>query len=158
MQPSIGLGVLGSAIAPHLVESGYSVTGYDIDADCVRELESQGINAGKSPRALAADCDVLILCLPTVSSLHEVVAGADGIDKAPAPGQIVIEISTFPVEEKERARAALATVDKSSLAPYPQVYRRRMLTRKLMTPVRGVENDSIIGNHCLFLHTQPFDT
>ncbi len=135
MQPSIGmigLGVLGSAIAPHLIESGYAVTGYDIDADSVRELESQGINGGKSPRALAADCDVLILCLPTVSSLHEVVAGADGIDKAPAPGQIVIEISTFPVQEKERARAALATVDKI-LLDCPVSGNRIMALRKGLT-------------------------
>jgi len=103
----VGLGVLGSAIAPHLVADGYDVTGCDIDA---ARVESLGIARGGSPRELAAACDVLLLCLPTVESLHAVVSGTDGIDKAARAGQIVIELSTFPVREKERARESLSAV------------------------------------------------
>jgi len=103
----VGLGVLGSAIAPHLVADGYDVTGCDIDA---ARVESLGIARAASPRELAVACDVLLLCLPTVESLHEVVSGRDGIDKAARAGQIVIELSTFPVREKERARESLSAV------------------------------------------------
>jgi len=102
----VGLGVLGSAIAPHLVSDGYEVIGCDIDA---ARVESLGIARARSPRELAGRCDVLLLCLPTVESLHAVVSGPDGIDKAARAGQVVIEISTFPVKEKERAREALAS-------------------------------------------------
>jgi putative dehydrogenase len=101
----VGLGVLGSAIAPHLVADGYPVTGCDIDATRVDAL---GIARAESPRALAGMCDVVILCLPTVEALHEVVSGADGLDKGVRAGQIVLEISTFPVRDKERARDRLA--------------------------------------------------
>jgi 3-hydroxyisobutyrate dehydrogenase-like beta-hydroxyacid dehydrogenase len=103
----IGLGVLGSAIAPHLVADGYTVIGCDIDP---ARVDALGVARADSPRALAGGCDVLILCLPTVEALHEVVSGADGLDKGVSAGQIVLEISTFPVREKERARDRLAAV------------------------------------------------
>lgn len=103
----IGLGVLGSAIAPHLVADGYTVIGCDIDA---ARVDALGIARAGSPRELAAETDVVILCLPTVEALHEVVSGADGLDRSVRAGQIVLEISTFPVREKERARDRLAAV------------------------------------------------
>lgn len=101
----VGLGVLGSAIAPHLVANGYAVTGCDIDAARVDALD---IARAASPQVLAAECDVVILCLPSVEALHEVVAGANGLDKGVRAGQIVLEISTLPVRDKERARDRLA--------------------------------------------------
>jgi putative dehydrogenase len=101
----VGLGVLGSAIVPHLVAEGYEVTGRDVDA---ARVDALGIARAETPRELAAACEVVILCLPTVDALHEVVSGADGLGKAVRAGQIVIELSTFPVREKERARDSLA--------------------------------------------------
>jgi len=103
----IGLGVLGSAIVPHLVADGYEVTGCDIDAS---RVDSLGIARAVSPRQIASACDVVILCLPTVEALREVVSGPDGLDKSVRSGQIVLEISTFPVRDKEHARDALAAV------------------------------------------------
>lgn len=103
----IGLGVLGSAIAPHLVADGYDVTGCDLDAARVDALE---IKRADTPRAVAAACDVVFLCLPTPEALHEVVAGAEGLAKGVRKGQIVVELSTFAVRDKERARDALAAV------------------------------------------------
>jgi len=101
----IGLGVLGSAIAPHLVADGYTVIGCDIEPTRVDAL---GIARADSPRMLAAESDVVILCLPTVEALHDVVSGANGLDKGVHTGQIVVEISTFPLRDKERARDRLA--------------------------------------------------
>jgi putative dehydrogenase len=101
----IGLGVLGSAIVPHLVAAGYDVTGRDVDA---ARVDALGIARSETPRELAARSDVVILCLPTVEALHDVVSGADGLGSGVRAGQIVVELSTFPVREKERARDSLA--------------------------------------------------
>jgi len=103
----IGLGVLGSAIVPHLVADGFDVTGCDLDPARVDALE---IKRADTPRAVAAACDVVFLCLPTPEALHEVVAGAEGLAKGVRKGQIVVELSTFAVRDKERARDALAAV------------------------------------------------
>ena len=50
----IGLGLLGSAIARRLQQSGYRVIGMGIDAARVAELAGSGIEIAPSPAALVA--------------------------------------------------------------------------------------------------------
>ena len=108
----IGLGVLGSAIAGNLVKGGHAVIGFDIEVDKVRELEGEGAQSGTSPRDVADRSDVVILCLPTADALREVVGGADGLGVGGREGQIVLEVSTFAIADKEAARDALAASGK----------------------------------------------
>ena len=109
----IGLGVLGSAIVPHLIEAGYGVAGYDIDPGRLADLP--GISPAASPGEAAAATDVVMLCLPTVEALREVVSGHNGIDKSAGGASIVIELSTLAVRDKEWARERLAATGKQLL-------------------------------------------
>jgi putative dehydrogenase len=111
----IGLGVLGSAMAPNLIKSGFQVIGYDIRPKTLQELELLGMKIANSPCDVATQCNVLITCLPTVDVLLDVFGGHDGIDKADKAGQIVIEASTFPVEDKEKAKSLMEHVGKKML-------------------------------------------
>ncbi len=111
----IGLGVLGSAMAPNLLESGFDVVGYDIRPETLEELGKLGMAAGSSPRDIAQQSDVVVTCLPTIEILHDVYGGPDGIDKADKKGQIVIETSTFPVDEKEKANEVMKAAGKRML-------------------------------------------
>jgi len=112
----IGLGVLGSAIVPHLLERGFEVIGCDIEPRQLDALAPLGLKPAGSAREAAERADVVILCLPTVESLHEVVSGPAGLDKAAGRArQVVIEISTLPVSEKERARDRLAASGRTML-------------------------------------------
>ena len=86
--------MLGSAMVPNLIESGFEVTGYDVRPEIVEELGALGMTSATSPRDAAEKCDVVITCLPTIDILHQVFSGDNGIDKADKPGQIVIETST----------------------------------------------------------------
>jgi 3-hydroxyisobutyrate dehydrogenase len=108
----IGLGVLGSAVAPHLARAGHRVFGFDIEPERLRDLQADGIVATGSAQDAAERSEVVITCLPSAEALHEAVSGEDGIANAAGTGRIVIEISTLPVAEKERARAALASAGK----------------------------------------------
>lgn len=109
----IGLGVLGSAIVPNLIRNGFSVVGYDIDRAKAERLAGEGMAVAASIHDMAAQTEVVITCLPSVEALHAVVAGEGGLTAFDRPGQIVIEISTLPVAEKERARDALTAVGKT---------------------------------------------
>ena len=111
----IGLGVLGSAIVPNLIEDGFDVIGYDIRPETMEKLELLGMLTANSPCDAALVSDVLITCLPTVNALLDVYGGKAGIDKAQKSGQIVIETSTFPVEEKEKAMKIMNMVGKKML-------------------------------------------
>jgi 3-hydroxyisobutyrate dehydrogenase-like beta-hydroxyacid dehydrogenase len=111
----IGLGVLGSAMAPNIIKSGFEVTGFDVRAEAMAAMEAVGMKPGTSPKDVAEKVDVIVTCLPSLEVLHNVFGGENGLDKEDKPGQIVIETSTFPVAEKEKARDTLAAVGKITL-------------------------------------------
>ncbi len=101
----IGLGIMGSAIARNCVRAGFSVTGFDTDPARCRELEA----AGGTPRASAADvaaaADVVLTSLPSIAALEQTAASLAATAR---PGQIVCELSTLPIEVKQRAHDVLA--------------------------------------------------
>ena len=111
----IGLGVLGSAMVPNLIKSGFEVIGYDVRPEVLEELGKLGMTVACSPKDTAERSDVVITCLPTIKVLLDVFAGDDGIDKADKADQIVIETSTFPVDAKEKAKAFMEAAGKRLL-------------------------------------------
>jgi len=111
----IGLGVLGSAIVPNLIKSDFEVLGYDVRQEVLNELAALGMHVAKSPRDASARSDVVITCLPTIDVLKDVFGGEEGIDKADKVGQIIIEISTFPVDEKQEMKVLMHSVGKRML-------------------------------------------
>jgi 3-hydroxyisobutyrate dehydrogenase-like beta-hydroxyacid dehydrogenase len=111
----IGLGVLGSAMVPNLIESGFEVIGYDVRPEIVTELATLGMHIAISPRDAAERADIVITCLPSIAALHDVYGGSEGIDKADKKDQVIIETSTFPVVEKEKAKASMDAVGKRML-------------------------------------------
>ena len=108
----IGLGVLGSAMARNLVKSGFPVIGCDIDPEKMAALEDDGGQSATSPKDVAERADVVVLCLPTAAVLHDVVGGKDGVKNGGKEGQIVLEVSTFAIADKEQARDTLAAAGK----------------------------------------------
>lgn len=108
----IGLGVLGSAVAGNLVKAGFTVVGFDTVAGKMEDLERDGGQSGTSPRDVADKSEAIVLCLPTGDALLDVVSGKDGLCDGGREGQIVIEISTFAIADKERARDTLAATGK----------------------------------------------
>lgn len=104
----IGLGLMGSAICPHLLDAGFAVVGCDIDPENREAMAAIGVAVANSPREVAERADVVILLLPTADSLFEVVEGPAGIAQASGTDVIVVDSSTLLLADKERARAALA--------------------------------------------------
>jgi 3-hydroxyisobutyrate dehydrogenase-like beta-hydroxyacid dehydrogenase len=104
----VGLGAMGSAIAVMLVRAGYDVVGFDVRADALAELESNGGTPAASPRAVAEAADVVITSLPSVDAFHAVLTGQGGVGSAGRDGLVVIDTCTMPIAEKERAAEMLA--------------------------------------------------
>ena len=100
----VGLGIMGSAFAENLVAAGWRVIGYDIAAPRRRALAKQGVEIAKDAEEVARQAEVIILSLPKSSALAETAAS---IAKAKAPRRVIIEASTFKLEDKFAAEAAL---------------------------------------------------
>jgi 3-hydroxyisobutyrate dehydrogenase-like beta-hydroxyacid dehydrogenase len=106
----IGIGNMGSAMAENLVKAGFRTIGVDTDPSRTNQLVSFGGEAAPDPASVAAEADVVILSLPSVSALQSVLHGEGGLLSRPRAGVICIESGTFPIVAKQEARAALATV------------------------------------------------
>lgn len=97
----VGLGIMGSAIAQHLLDGGSAVLGYDVDAARLRQLERIGGVALPSVREAAERADVVLTSLPgsgpALDVCRELAAGA-------REGLVVGETSTLPHEVKNACR------------------------------------------------------
>lgn len=104
----LGLGIMGSAMSPHLLAAGFKVVGFDVSSAQLRAFVAAGGTPAASPREVAQSADIVISVLPSVKALDDVVTGPDGLLAAGRSGQILIEASTLPLEEKERVRSTAA--------------------------------------------------
>jgi 3-hydroxyisobutyrate dehydrogenase-like beta-hydroxyacid dehydrogenase len=100
----IGLGIMGGAFARNLVDAGWRVVGYDIDAARRKELARAGVEIARDPKALAAAAPIVITSLPKPAAL---ATTAKAIAAAGVPRRIVVEASTFTIEDKAKAEKVL---------------------------------------------------
>ena len=100
----IGLGTMGGAFARHLAAAGWRVVGFDIAPGRRRAAARAGVDLARDAKALAAAAPVLILSLPSAQALDATVAA---ITAHELPERIVVETSTFRLEDKRRAERAL---------------------------------------------------
>lgn len=75
----IGIGLVGSALAECLLDHGYAVVGYDLDAAKTEALAAKGGEAVASPAAVAGRVRRVVLSLMTSATVQQVVEGQDGI-------------------------------------------------------------------------------
>jgi 3-hydroxyisobutyrate dehydrogenase-like beta-hydroxyacid dehydrogenase len=85
----IGLGSMGSAMAPRLVESGYDVLGFDLNQVAVATFAAAGGTAADSVAHVGRSCSVVLMSLPTPAAMETVATAL--LETKP---EIVIDLST----------------------------------------------------------------
>ncbi|MEM7442720.1 MAG: NAD(P)-dependent oxidoreductase [Pseudomonadota bacterium] len=125
----IGLGVLGSAIAENMLKGGLTLVGFDTNPAASTPLIELGFNPLTSAGEATLQANILFTCLPNVAALASV---CDEVADAGQSGQIVVELSTLPVVDKEAARTRLAASD-ITLLDIPVSGNRIMALRKGLT-------------------------
>jgi putative dehydrogenase len=101
----IGLGIMGGAIARNLIAAGFRVGAFDIDKGRAAAAAASGVALRGSASEAADGADLVLTSLPSIAALDET---AEALAAKPRPGLILAEISTLPIEAKERARDRLA--------------------------------------------------
>jgi 3-hydroxyisobutyrate dehydrogenase-like beta-hydroxyacid dehydrogenase len=92
----IGLGIMGSAMSANLAKAGFAVHGYDIVSSLRSALKNAGGHPAGSAAEVAEKAEIVISSLPSAEALHAVAADLTA-------RCIVIETSTLPLEDKNRA-------------------------------------------------------
>ena len=108
----VGLGIMGGAIARNLVERGWRVIGFDVDAARCAELALADVTIADDAGQIARNAPVVMTSLPSPAAVEEV---ANSIASSAAPPRIVIELSTLAIADKLRFEAILKRVDHIAL-------------------------------------------
>jgi 3-hydroxyisobutyrate dehydrogenase-like beta-hydroxyacid dehydrogenase len=102
----IGIGLMGHGMARNLVKKGHPLTFLvHRNRKNIGDLVEAGAKEAKTPAALAAACDAVILCVTGTPQVEANVYGTDGLLGAMKAGQIVIDCSTAQPDSTERIRA-----------------------------------------------------
>jgi putative dehydrogenase len=100
----IGLGIMGGAFAENLVAAGWRVIGYDIAPGRRRALARIGVEIAADAGEVARKARTIITSLPKPAAL---AATVKAIVKVKVPRRVIVEASTFTLEDKSAAEAAL---------------------------------------------------
>src|SRR5579864_403897 len=100
----IGLGIMGGAIARNLVERGWRVIGFDIDAAKCAELAAEQVVIVENVAQLVHNAPIVMTSLPTPAAVESV---AKAIADTREPPRIVVELSTLTLADKLRFEATL---------------------------------------------------
>jgi len=100
----LGLGIMGSAMAANLMRAGFRVIGYDPVEACRRRHRRAGGTVA-SVAEVAGSASIMITSLPSAKAL---AACVKEILQEKRSNLIIIETSTLPIADKEKARKALA--------------------------------------------------
>ena len=102
----IGVGKIGLPISENLIKSGYRVLGYRRSS--LADFEKLGGTAAKSPAEIGRQFDVILSCVPSAAAMDEVVNGPNGLIHSARKGQIIVELGSHAVPDKEKHVAPLA--------------------------------------------------
>ena len=100
----ICLGIMGGSFAKNLAADGWRVIGFDVEPARKRAAAKAGVEIARDVAALAKIAPTIITSLPSPQALDATVAA---LTAARVKRRIVIEASTFTLDDKLRAAAAL---------------------------------------------------
>jgi 2-hydroxy-3-oxopropionate reductase len=91
----IGLGIMGSPMADHLVRAGHTVIGLDRSPERTAGLVEAGGKAADSIEQAVKDADVVAIMVPDSPDVQSVLLGDDGVFAHAEPGTLVIDFSSI---------------------------------------------------------------
>ncbi len=104
----IGLGIMGGGMAHNLLKAGFDVTVWNRTAVRMVPLIAAGAKAGSSPADVAAQSDVILVCVSDTPDVEAVILGADGVIAGAKAGSLVVDHSTISPTATKAIAATLA--------------------------------------------------
>jgi 3-hydroxyisobutyrate dehydrogenase/glyoxylate/succinic semialdehyde reductase len=108
----VGLGIMGRAIARNLVERGWRVIGFDVDAGRRAELASAGVAIAGDVGELTRRTPIIMTSLPSPAAVEAVAQAIADSGQSP---RIVLELSTLALADKLRFEAILKQAGHAAL-------------------------------------------
>jgi 3-hydroxyisobutyrate dehydrogenase-like beta-hydroxyacid dehydrogenase len=104
----IGLGLMGHGMAKNLVEKGWPLTVLaHRKREAIDDLKTRGAKEAASPRALAQECDIVVLCVTGSPQVEAIIEGENGLASAGKP-LLIVDCSTSDPASTRRLAPLLA--------------------------------------------------
>lgn len=126
----VGLGILGNAVALHLLDLGFEVTVFNRNKDKTTQAKEKGATVVDSPKDVAQKSDLAVIVVRDADAVKEVSFGENGIVKG---------------ENKELVVADMSTIDPSESKNISEKFQEFGIN-KLDIPVMGGPNVAITGD------------
>ncbi|MEG3765518.1 NAD(P)-dependent oxidoreductase [Alteromonas sp. 14N.309.X.WAT.G.H12] len=104
----IGLGLMGGNMVENLQKRGYDLIVMDLNKDAVDACVARGAKAATTGKALAADADIVMLCLTTSNIVEKVIYAEDGVLAGMKEGSVLIDFGTSIPASTRKIGADLA--------------------------------------------------
>lgn len=98
----IGLGMLGNAVALHLLDEGFDLTVYNRTKEKTSQVEKKGAKVALTPKEVTKNSDLVITIVKDADALEQISFGSEGVVDGVHEGIIVADMSTIsPNESKD---------------------------------------------------------
>lgn len=106
----IGLGIMGRGMARNLLKGGFELRVWNRTAARMAELAAEGAATASDPAGLAAQCDIVIICVSDTPDVEAVILAdtPPGVLHGIRPGSLVIDMSTISPHATRALAARLA--------------------------------------------------
>jgi 2-hydroxy-3-oxopropionate reductase len=91
----IGLGIMGSPMAIHLVRAGHDVIGYNRSPERGAALIEAGGSVADSIANAVSGADIVAVMVPDSPDVRDVLAGDGGVFESARPGTLIIDFSSI---------------------------------------------------------------
>ncbi|MCH9658784.1 NAD(P)-dependent oxidoreductase [archaeon] len=111
----IGTGMLGNAVALHLLESGFEVTAYNRTREKTLDIEKAGAKIASSPKEVAVSSELIVIIIKDAEAVRQISFEKNGITEGNHKDLIVADMSTIDPVESKKISEKFAEFDISKL-------------------------------------------
>jgi 3-hydroxyisobutyrate dehydrogenase len=104
----LGLGIMGTGMARRLLAAGFPLTVYNRNAAKAAPLVAEGAKLAPSPRAAAADAEIVVTMVSDDDASRALWLGPEGVLAGAPRSALLIEASTLTVRWVEELAKAVA--------------------------------------------------
>jgi 3-hydroxyisobutyrate dehydrogenase-like beta-hydroxyacid dehydrogenase len=98
----IGLGTMGCPIAGHLLDANHSVSLFNRSDSAYTAFSEKEAAFCNSPKDVAADSQIIFLCLPSHKEVTQSIYGEHGLQESKLNGKVILDLSTIDLCESKR--------------------------------------------------------
>jgi 3-hydroxyisobutyrate dehydrogenase-like beta-hydroxyacid dehydrogenase len=103
-----GLGAMGQLIVPRLIAAGHTVTGWNRSRDKADKLIAGGMRWADTPRAVAAQSEIVFSIVTDAKAVQAIALGPDGVLAGLPAGGVFIDMSTIQPDVSRAVAAEFA--------------------------------------------------